>query len=63
MTVTKNKYSNEYIERTIRHYERMAEEIEQLRISNEIYKCQVQRLEKKLLSLGADPAHWQSFPM
>ncbi|WP_103668432.1 hypothetical protein [Pseudanabaena sp. BC1403] len=62
MTVMKCKYSDEYIERTVRHYGRMAAEIDQLRIANTIYKCQVERLEKKLLSLGIDPTHWQSFP-
>ena len=62
MTATKCKYSEEYIERTIRHHERMASEIGDLRIANSIYKCQVERLEKKLLSLGIDPTNWTSFP-
>ena len=58
MTVMKCKYSDEYIERTVRHYGRMADEIGQLRIQIRIYKCQVERLERKLMSLGVDPTHW-----
>ncbi len=36
--VFKPKYSDEYIDRTIKHFERMAQEIKELRMENSILK-------------------------
>lgn len=57
----KNQYSKEYVDDCIRHYQRLAQELGELREANRIYKCQVARLNKKLESLGVDPSEWTKF--
>lgn len=44
MSIVKpTKYSAEYVERTIRHFERMAREIKELKIENAILKRKLAR--------------------
>jgi cell division septum initiation protein DivIVA len=46
VVVMKTKYSDEYIDRVIRNYERMSQEIKSLKIENTILKYRLDRAEE-----------------
>ena len=54
-------YSQEYIDRMVNHFARMAIEIEELRIQRDILKLKLQKCEEKLNQLEIPPELWRIY--
>lgn len=54
-------YSQEYIDRMVNHFARMAIEINELRIQRDILKLKLQKCEEKLNQLEIPPELWRIY--
>ncbi len=54
-------YSQEYIDRMVKHFALMAIEINELRIQRDILKLKLQKCEEKLTQLEIPPHQWRIY--
>ncbi|MEI6065361.1 MAG: hypothetical protein WCQ26_12260 [Pseudanabaena sp. ELA748] len=54
-------YSQEYIDRMVKHFALMAIEINELRIQRDILKLKLQKCEEKLTQLKIPPELWRIY--